>query len=434
MSTANDALLKEIEAGKAPPVYLITGEEFLVRKASDEIVGKLLPKAMAGLNLAIHEGSSPADVARDLATMPMFRGRKVVVVREPEFLAPKKGRADALGKIKEAWSAGRRKVAANRALALFGRAGWGPDQLLAPDTGAISRELEIELADSDVAFLKEIGTFCKAENLTAPEGDTGALERLLEKGAPKDHHLVIEAVHLDSRSTLAKLCIKVGTLVDRKVERELRKLDIHETVVDSLASFKKKLEPAAEKLLKDLCGGNMRLLQSELEKLALYVGEAGTIREADVEAIVRRAREDEFRELSDALGSRDLKATLRYVGTALDQGEAALKIHGAIASIVRRMLEDRVRWSALGFSARTGKGDFDRRGIPELEKEAQERGSKVPHPYVAWLGFQSCMRFEPRELVDVMLAVAQADVSLKSGGTGKLVLESLALKVCQRRA
>ncbi len=434
MSTANDALLREIEAGRAPPVYLITGEEFLVRKASDEVVAKLLPKAMAGLNLAVHEGSSPADVARDLATMPMFRGRKVVVVREPEFLAPKKGRADALSKIKEAWTAGRRKVAANRALALFARAGWGPDQLLAPDPAAVSRELEIDLADADLAFLKDIGGFCKAENLTAPEGDTGALERLLEKGLPKDHHLVLEAVHLDARSTLAKLCIKVGTLVDRKVERELRKLDIHDTVVDSLAAFKKKLEPAAEKRLKDLCGGNMRLLQSELEKLALYVGEAATIKEADVEAIVRRAREEEFRELSDALGNRDLRAALRYVGTALDQGEPPLKIHGAVASIVRRMLEDRVRWSGLGFSSRTGKGDFDRRGFPALEKEAQERGTKVPHPFVAWLGFQACMRFEVRELVDAMLAVAQADVSLKSGGTGKLVLESLAMKICQRGA
>lgn len=432
MTLANDALLKDIEAGKAPPVYLVTGEEFLVRKASDELVAKLLPKAMAGLNLAIHEGASPADVARDLATVPMFRGRKVVVVRDPEFLAPKKGRPDALNKIKEAWTAGRRKVAANRALALFSRAGWGPDQLAAPDVGAVARELELDLADADVAFLKEIGAFCKAEGLAAPEGDTGALERLLEKGVPKDHHLILEAVHLDGRSSLAKLCQKVGVLVDRKVERELRKLDIHETTVDVLGPLKKKLEPAAEKLLKDLCGGNMRLLQSELEKLALYVGDSKSIGPADVEAIVRRAREEEFRELSDALGGRDLKAALRYVATALDQDEPALKIHGAIASITRRMLEDRVRWGKLGFGPRTGQRDFDARGIPALREEAEERGTKVPHPYVAWLGFQACMRFEVRELVQAMLAVAAADVSLKSGGNGRLVLESLALKLCRR--
>ncbi|MFN7132634.1 MAG: hypothetical protein ACK4N5_11175, partial [Myxococcales bacterium] len=111
----NDAILEQIDAGKAPPVFLLTGEEFLVRKLSDEIVARLLPKAMAGLNLSVMEGASPAEVARDLATIPMFRGRKVVVLREPEFFAPKKGRADALSKIKEAWNGGRRRAAANRA-------------------------------------------------------------------------------------------------------------------------------------------------------------------------------------------------------------------------------------------------------------------------------------------------------------------------------
>ncbi len=76
--------LKAIEDGKASPIYLVTGEEFLVRKAADEIVARLVPKAVAGLNLAIHEGASASEVARDLATVPMLRGRKVVVVRDPE--------------------------------------------------------------------------------------------------------------------------------------------------------------------------------------------------------------------------------------------------------------------------------------------------------------------------------------------------------------
>ena len=410
--SSNDALLKNIEAGKAAAVYLITGEEFLVRKASDELVAKLLPKAMAGLNLAVHEGSSPAEVARDLATAPMFRGRKVVVVRDPEFLAPKKGRPDALNKIKEAWSAGRRKVAANRALALFARAGWGPDQLAKPDAGAVARELEIDLAPVDLAFLAEVGAFCKAENLSAPEGDTGALERLLERGVPRDSHLVVEAVHLDSRGTLAKLLAQAGVLVERKVG----------------------LEPGAEKLLKDLCGGNMRLLQSELHKLALYVGDKPSIGASDVELLVRRAREEEFRELSDALGTRDLRAALRYLNTALDQDEPALKLHGALASVTRRMLEDRVRWGKLGFGPRTGQREFEAKGLPALEEEMEQRGGKVPHPYVAWLGFQACMRYEVRELVQAMLAIAAADVSLKSGGDDRLVLESLALKLCQRPA
>ncbi len=431
----NDSLLKDIEAGKAAPVYLIRGEEFLVRKVSDELVAKLLPKAMAGLNLSILEGASPAEVARDLATMPMFRGRKVVVVREPEFLAPKKGRPDALNKIKEAWLAGRRRVAANRALALLARGGMGLPELLSPDPERFREELEIELADADRAFLKDLGGFCKDENLTAPEGDTRLLEALLEKGLPKDHHLIVEAVHVDGRLPLLKAMGKVGVLVEREVERELRKLDIHEVVAEILGPLKKRLDPNAEKLLKDLCGSNMRLLQSELEKLALYVGEKPAIGVEEVELLVRRVREDEFRELADALGSRDLKAALRYIDNALDQGEAALKIHGALASVMRRMLEDRERWGSLGLSSRTNQREFESRGIPALAEELKEKkGARMPHPYVAWLGFQASMRFEVRELVQVLLAIARADVQLKSGGHPRLVLESLAYKICQRAA
>ncbi len=424
--------LKAIEDGKPAPIYLVTGEEFLVRKAADEIVAKLLPKAMAGLNLSVHEGASAGDVARDLATTPMLRGRKVVVVRDPEFLAPKKGRADALSKIKEAWNAGRRRVAANRALSLFARAGFGVPQLVDPDPAALAEELELELAEADLAFLKDLGHFCREEKIVAPEGDTRALEGLLEKGLPKGHHFVIEAVYLDARSPLVKLLAKKGVLVERRVERELRKLDIHEVAAEALAPFKKRLEPGAEKLLKDLCGGNMRLLQSELEKLALYVGDRKAIAAADVELLVRRAREDEFREIADAVGARDLKAAIRYVDTALDQDEAPLKIHGAIASVVRRLLEDRERWGKLGLGPRTSQRELESRGIPALAEELKERGLRMPHPFVVWLGFQACMRFQVHELVKALLAIAQADVQLKSGGQGRLVLERLAMRICAR--
>lgn len=424
--------LKAIEDGKPSPIYLVTGEEFLVRKAAEEIVARLVPKAVAGLNLAIHEGASASEVARDLATVPMLRGRKVVVVRDPEFLLPKKGRADALAKIKEAWTAGRRRVAANRALALLARGGFGVGQLLNPDPAALASELELELAEADIAFFKELGRFCQEEKLTAPEGDTRALEVLLEKGLPKDHHLVIEAVQLDGRSALVKLIAKRGTLVERTVERELRKLDIRAVVAEALRPFKKRLDAGAEKLLKDLCGANMRLLQSELEKLALYVGEKPIIAAADVELLVRRAREEEYRELADALGGRDPKAAVRYVDTALDQDEAPLKIHGAIAAIVRRLLEDRERWARLGFGPRTPQRTLEAEGLPALAEELKARGLKVPHPYVVWLGFQACMRFEVMELVRALLAVAQADVELKSGGQGKLVLERLVLRICSR--
>ena len=99
-------VLREIDAKKARPIYLLTGEEYLVRRTSDEIVSRLVPKSQAALNVSILEGAGPGEVARDLTTIPMFRGNKVVLVREPEFLAPKKGRQHALASVREAWNEG----------------------------------------------------------------------------------------------------------------------------------------------------------------------------------------------------------------------------------------------------------------------------------------------------------------------------------------
>ena len=47
-------------------------------------------------------------------------------------------------------------------------------------------------------------------------------------------------------------------------------LGLAEIIAASLKPFQKTMSRGAEEALKDRCGGNMRLIQSELEKLALY--------------------------------------------------------------------------------------------------------------------------------------------------------------------
>src|SRR5438067_3160223 len=98
-----EEVLREIEAGEVVPLYLLWGEEFLIRRAADELVKRLVPDSALGLNLSVLDGASPREVAADIATLPLFPGTKVVLVKDPEWLAPKKGRADALGKSREAW-------------------------------------------------------------------------------------------------------------------------------------------------------------------------------------------------------------------------------------------------------------------------------------------------------------------------------------------
>ena len=140
MSDELDDVLEEAKAGNGASLYLLAGEEFLVRKGADDLVKRLVPDASAGLNFAVMDGASPREVAQELATLPLFPGPKVVLVRDPEFLAPKKGRGDALGKARDAWKAGRRKEGARRLLALAARAGWGPSELDPSAPGAPSPE------------------------------------------------------------------------------------------------------------------------------------------------------------------------------------------------------------------------------------------------------------------------------------------------------
>ena len=117
MSDPLPGLLAEVQRGKVRPVYLCWGEEYLVRRDADALASALVPDAASGLNFAVLDAGSPRELAAELLTLPLFPGRKAVLVRDPEFLAPRKGRVDALARVREAWKAGRRKEAARRLLA-----------------------------------------------------------------------------------------------------------------------------------------------------------------------------------------------------------------------------------------------------------------------------------------------------------------------------
>jgi DNA polymerase-3 subunit delta len=430
-----EPLLAEIRAGRIRPFYLTWGEEYLARREADALVEALVPGALASLNLVILDGASPREVAQELATLPLLAGNKVVLLRDPEFLAPRKGRTDALAKAREAWKAGRRKEGARRLLALVARAGWGHEALEPGGHGAPSledwkEELSVVLAEADLDFLREVATFVREEGVAAPESDASALLSRLEEGLPQGHALVVAATDVDAKSPLLRLARERGALVERKVATRLRDLDLSTVARDFLRPFQKRLGPGAEEVLRERVGGNMRLLQSELEKLALYASGA-LIERKDVEQLVAHTREEEFLELADALQKRDLPAALSYVEEALAGGAPPLLLLGAIASVVRGLVEAQERVAHLG-GGRPPRGfdDFKARLFPAIEREAKAAGVRVPHPYAAFLAASAAARYGRPQLRAALLACAEADLALKSSGAGKLVLERLLWTVC----
>ena len=420
--------LQDLEAGNEAPVYLVHGEEFLVRKAAEQLIAKLVPGGTADLNLVSMDGATPREIAAELATMPMFGGRKVVWLRDPEFLAPKKGRVDALGRAREAWKANRKKEAARRVLTLVARVGWGAAELDlsadgTPKADEWDRELGVSLAEVDIAFLKEVGAFCLAENIKVAGTDETALSEWLLK-AQKGQVLVIAATELEIKNPFIKQVKDKGQFIERKVAAKLKELDLTEFVAETLAPHKKKLAPGALEKLKDRVGGNFRLLQSELEKLALHSDNA-TISLRDVEMLVGHAREEEYLELSDALQKRNFDAATKYLEDALARGNAPLQLLGAITGIVRNLLMNYERMAQLsGGKPPRNYNDFQARLWPAIEAESKASKGRPPHPYAVFMGMQAAQSYGRHELLRALVACAEADLALKFGGEA-LVLERL---------
>ncbi len=434
MSDELEDALQDLEAGGERAVYLLAGEEFLVRKAAEKLIAKLVPGGVADLNLVTMDAASPREVAAELATLPMFGGRKVVLLRDPEFLAPKKGRADALGKAREAWKANRKKEGARRVLSLAARAGWGPGDLDPSAEGAPKpedwdRELGVPLADADVAFLQEVAAFCRDEGLTAPSGDDTQLVDWLAGKPAKGQVLVIAATQVEAKHPLVKRVKELDGFLEFKVASKLKDLDLTEFVAETLAPYSKKLGAGALDALKQRIGGNFRLLQSELVKLALYT-QTNTITAKDVELLVGQAREDEFFALSDAVQKRSLDAALKYVDEAIAQGAHPLMLLGSVAGIVRRLLAAYEQMQELsGGRPPRSYNDFQARVWPALEARAKAAKAKAPHPYAAFMGMQAAVNFGRQELLRGLVACAEADLALKLGGDA-LVLERLLWTLC----
>lgn len=429
MSDTMDEVMAELERRPAAPVYLFVGDEFLVRKGADELVKRLLPDASAGLNHFVMDGASPREVAQELSTLPMFPGRKVVLLRDPEFLASRKGKADGLSRAREAWKAGRRKEGARRVLAVAAQAGWGAAELDpsapgAPGVAAWKEELNVELAEADLEFLREVAVYCREERVTAPEGDVTPLCAELERGLPPGHTLVLAGKDMDARSPLYKLAKEKGRLVDRKLADKHKELNLSEFTSSVLKPLGKRLGRGADQLLKDRVGGNMRLLQSELEKLAAYAN-GPVIEAADVELLVGRAREEEFFDLMEAIQGRNLPMALRYVEDALSHGSHGLMIVGAIASVLRGLLENHGRLTRLGCHGRIPRtfNQFKADLFPEIEREPRGPKGRAPNPYAVWMGMKAAEGFGADALLDALVACADADLELKSGADGKFPKE-----------
>src|SRR6188474_801123 len=95
------------------------------------------------------------------------------------------------------------------------------------------------------------------------------------------------------------------------------------------------LEPAAARILVDRMGANPVRLRCELERLALWAGEGGSVTAADLEAMVADTSEAAVWALSDALLERDPAKAASLAERLVSQGENVTGLIYGLASRLR---------------------------------------------------------------------------------------------------
>lgn len=93
------------------------------------------------------------------------------------------------------------------------------------------------------------------------------------------------------------------------------------------------IEPQAAMQLAAVVGADLRLLDQEIGKLAIYVNKERAITQEDVDAVVPYAQSAIVFDLVDALGRRDGRTAAKTLHRLLDAGEHPL---GLLAMVVRQ--------------------------------------------------------------------------------------------------
>lgn len=283
-----------------------------------------------------------------------------------------------------------------------------------------------------VNFLGESQT-AKAES-TLSALDT--LVGILEKDLPPDVTFLLSAGEIDKRRTFYKRLAKAA-----KVEVH-DKLDTTKAgwetavmghVADRAAARGLKFQGGALERFVLRVGADTRSIDSELEKLSLFVGSRPAT-EDDVAAITSQSHAGYIFDIGEAIGKRDLPRTLQLIDFQLRRGENAIGLLlAAIVPKVRNLLHARDIVETHGVRAGRSYPDFQKQlgALPASATGHLPRTKEgALNAYPLFLSAQICGKFTVAELRSALEACLEANLRLVTTSLDpRLVLHQLAARI-----
>jgi DNA polymerase-3 subunit delta len=237
------------------------------------------------------------------------------------------------------------------------------------------------------------------------------LEHLAE-GKPTPGALILVVKTWPSNTKLAKAVGKMGLSVDCKSPNE-KELPAW-LVQYAKAKARVKLHPAAAQLLVELVGGEVGLLASEVEKLAVYAGDAREVGREDVAKMVGAGRVEKVWDALDAATTGQGGKALAELDKLMAAGEHPVGLLAAMGSSLRKLHHA---------------GQL-RRAKRDVETACRESGA-FPAARVA----AQHAHLGPKRVDSLPALLLQADLDLK-GSTSlppEVVLERLVVRLARKR-
>ena len=429
-------LLKSLREGKGPSIILLHGDEYRVRSTSRTVLEIVAPDSDRGLGTSRFDARTApwAEIEAALLTPSLFASTCTVVVESVPWFAPAERKTDLLEKSLGLWEEGQRDESGRAFMELLRSEGWTREQWLeAQDASELARTR----ADyrTRAREIQAVWQYCREQKLLPgnPKADEqGRILQLLERGLPDGCRLLLLAPQVDKRGRAYKQLSRNGCVVDLGVERDrsgrIRREFLAAFLDQGLRQARKRIDPRARETLLSQCGNELWTVQQEIEKLLLYVGDSDTVSPSDVDEVFTDQSESWVFDLTDSLGQRDALQALGFLRRLLANGEYPLRVLGAIASQVRRLLSARqlldhelagVWRPSMSFA------QFQQR-VP-----ADTEGMPTKSPYANYLTLQRAEKFTLPKLRGFLRLIRETDARLKSSGVQpQAAMERLILEMC----
>jgi len=161
----------------------------------------------------------------------------------------------------------------------------------------------------------------------------GGLEKLVEKPAKKSV-LILDVTTWPKNTRIYKQVAAKGLDIECSELKGTQLLKwLQETITET---YGQTLARDAAVLLIDLIGEDLGLLETELAKLASYVGAKGKIELEDVKSLVGGWRTETTWVMADAAIDDDLASALKGLDQLLGAGEAPMRLLGGISFVFKK--------------------------------------------------------------------------------------------------